>query len=37
MAKRFAIPAVPKNEAARYTDNPFDSQYYVGLQVTCWK
>ena len=32
MAKRFLIPAVPKNEAARYTDNPFDSQYYVGLQ-----
>ena len=32
MAKRFQIPAVPKKETAKYTDNPFDSAYYVGLQ-----
>ena len=30
MAQRFQIPAVPGKEAAKYTDNPFDSQYHIG-------
>ena len=36
MAKRFAIPAIPKGEAAAYTKNPFESSIlhgYVGTNL----